>query len=222
MGVGDADQPADGTSDEGKPADGTERFKAFWTSLPGVLTGVAAVIAAVVSLVALFGPGGSDDEPDGPGSAAAAAPPTVVSTGPSSPPATAAPGSSAGAGSGSSAAEAKRGSMELEPDDFADLGAGVVTGGRTTGSEFFLFAATDEYRLAAAIGQTFAVAPGEPDRAACAAALSKRQDRQLVLSTVGGRTVCVLTGDQRIAALTLTGLPAVGSPRLSFDYVLWP
>ena len=41
-------------------------FKAFWTSLPGILTGVAALITAVATLVALnSGDGGSGETPAG-------------------------------------------------------------------------------------------------------------------------------------------------------------
>jgi hypothetical protein len=35
-------------------------FRAFWTSLPGVLTGVAAVVGAVATLAGVFGGGGDD------------------------------------------------------------------------------------------------------------------------------------------------------------------
>jgi hypothetical protein len=46
---------------------GGSRFRAFWSSLPGVLTGIAAVITAVVTLAALFRGGddsGSDETRD--------------------------------------------------------------------------------------------------------------------------------------------------------------
>jgi hypothetical protein len=35
-------------------------FRAFWTSLPGVLTGVAAVVGAVATLAGVFGGGGDE------------------------------------------------------------------------------------------------------------------------------------------------------------------
>jgi hypothetical protein len=55
------------------------RFLAFWSSLPGVLTGVAAVIAAVGTLAALF-TGGHDTgsaAPDAVASAVGAEPSAV-------------------------------------------------------------------------------------------------------------------------------------------------
>lgn len=60
---------------ENKPA---SRFLAFWSSLPGVLTGVAAVLAAAATLGALF-TGGDDD-------AGGAAPPGATGAEPSTVP----------------------------------------------------------------------------------------------------------------------------------------
>ncbi len=42
------------TDDEPSPVNRTDARKAFWTSLPGMLTGVASVITAIVSLMAVF------------------------------------------------------------------------------------------------------------------------------------------------------------------------
>lgn len=57
--------------DDGKGAERTG-FWAFWTTLPGILTGLATLITAIVALVAAFG-GSSDSDRDGtqttPGSA---------------------------------------------------------------------------------------------------------------------------------------------------------
>jgi len=55
------------------------RFLAFWSSLPGVLTGVAALLAAVASLAALFTGGGGTDSgsPDAVASAVGAEPSAV-------------------------------------------------------------------------------------------------------------------------------------------------
>jgi hypothetical protein len=41
-----------------------KRGRSFWTTLPGILTGVAGLITAVVSLIAVFGP--DDNGPDEP------------------------------------------------------------------------------------------------------------------------------------------------------------
>src|SRR5829696_4066217 len=43
--------------------DGKGRFLAFWTTLPGILTGVAALITAIVSLVALWSSSGDESTP---------------------------------------------------------------------------------------------------------------------------------------------------------------
>lgn len=66
------------TDDEGgrKTPRGDSRFMAFWTSLPGVLTGVAALITAVATLAALD-LGGGRDEPASPGATATSGSATV-------------------------------------------------------------------------------------------------------------------------------------------------
>ena len=57
-------------------------FRAFWTSLPGVLTGVAAVVGAVATLAGVFGGGDGGGSPATATTAARApASPTVASIG---------------------------------------------------------------------------------------------------------------------------------------------
>ncbi len=213
-----ADEPADQPVTE-QPTEKAEEpkekggFLKFWTSLPGVLTGLAAVIAAVVSLVALFNHG-SDAvaEPARPPAAQASDVPAQI---PSAPVA-----SSARAGGD----VAGRGSLTLGVGEYADLTDGSVSDSVTANAhnpQFFL-TASDGYRLVANSGRAFAPVDGTPDRAACVSAVSARQLGQVALTAaVQGRTVCVLTDTQQIAAVTLTTLPAVGSPKLTFDYVLW-
>jgi hypothetical protein len=73
-------------------------FLAFWTSLPGVLTGVAAVIAAVGTLAAVFHGGGSGDSGSG-GAAHASSPAAAAeSTPPESSPGDAEAAKAASAG----------------------------------------------------------------------------------------------------------------------------
>ena len=49
-------------------------FRAFWSSLPGILTGIAAVIAATGTLAAVFADDGDGDGPPASGPAAATQP----------------------------------------------------------------------------------------------------------------------------------------------------
>ncbi|MFP5282671.1 MAG: hypothetical protein ACLGIF_04385 [Actinomycetes bacterium] len=96
-----------------------------------------------------------------------------------------------------------------------------MTATRTVGSELQL-AHPDSYALNAAMSQTFAVAGGNRDRADRVRALERRRDGLLRLDGVAaGATVSLITYEKRIAAATLTALPNVGSPRISFTYTVW-
>ncbi|MDX6718183.1 MAG: hypothetical protein QOJ63_437 [Solirubrobacteraceae bacterium] len=78
-------------------------FLAFWTSLPGVLTGVAAVIAAVGGLAAVFDGGGEGSSGRGSGSDGAPQVSTPAAPAPaeSAPTAELSPGDAAAAGEAS-------------------------------------------------------------------------------------------------------------------------
>jgi hypothetical protein len=67
-------------ANDATPRRGGSGFRAFWTSLPGVLTGVAAVIGAVATLAALFGAGGRDPGTGSTGSAPVAVTPAADTT----------------------------------------------------------------------------------------------------------------------------------------------
>lgn len=116
---------------------------------------------------------------------------------------------------------AASGQLELGIDDWADLYGGKVSNARAMGQEVGLYHPVDDYWLHAAIAQTFALSSGA-DRASCVAALGKRADSYVVLSTVKtGQIVCVRMSDEHVAALILTELPATGSPKLGFTYTVF-
>ena len=196
-------------------------FWKFWTTLPGVLTGLAALITAVVGFTAIFG--GSDDDA---GSAAAAPSPVTTprvsdaastSAGPASAPTTL--GSTDDPGAASVIAE---GRLELRVNEWANLTGTAVAASRTAGSEFALINA-GSYALNPAIAQRFAVpADGGSDRDVCVRALQRRRDGPLPLQGLQeGGTVCLVTYAENIASLRITALPTVGSPRITFDYIVW-
>ena len=196
-------------------------FWRFWTTLPGVLTGLAALITAVVGLVAILG--GPDD--DG-GSGAGAPPPVASAPVPDAASAPAGPASvpsTPGASSNPTAAQViAEGQMDLRVDEWADLTTRAVADFRTMGSEFGLIN-TGSYALNPAITQRFAV-PGDSglSRDACVRALQQRREGPLPLQGLQeGATVCLVTYAENIAGLRITALPAVGSPQITFDYVVW-
>lgn len=197
-------------------------FWKFWTSLPGVLTGIAAVIAAVVSLLALFGGPGDGADADAAAPPAPTASPSVAADGPAAPARPTSTSSISGpttdTGVGQVTAEGRLG---LRVNEWADLTAGIVTSSRTAGSEFQL-AHLGSYALNPAIAQTFAQSEDGSDRAACVRALQRRRDALLPLQNVReGATICLVTSAENIAALRIIGLPSVGSPRITFDYSVW-
>ena len=69
--------------------DANSDFRAFWSSLPGILTGTAAVVAAVGTLAAVFVGGDGADEP---------APGTGITAEPTPAPSAGEPASASGAG----------------------------------------------------------------------------------------------------------------------------
>lgn len=194
-------------------------FRTFWTSLPGVLTGVAAVVAAVVSLLAVFGPGHGVHAVDGaaaPGPVAAsdAAVPVTPAGGPGS-------ASTTGASPTVGGTLVAEGTLDLRVSEFADLRSTTMSASRNAGSDFFL-SGGDGFYLDAAVGETLALAHGAGDRADCVATLPRRSDP--VVSLRGARSgdvVCVLTSDLEIGVLTVQTRPSTGSPVFVFSYQLW-
>ena len=59
-----------------------------------------------------------------------------------------------------------------------------------------------------------------PDRARCVELLSARRDDR-IRATDAGKWLCVNTDQGTIAALRVVSAPAIGSPRLVFEYTLW-
>ena len=53
-----AEPPSPSTSEGGGNTDQRNRFLQFWTTLPGILTGLAAVLTAIVAVVGLLRSGG--------------------------------------------------------------------------------------------------------------------------------------------------------------------
>lgn len=83
--------------------------KSFWSTIPGVIAGIATILTAGVALISLIATNGDDPQPQ--------------ATETASPSATSAPGSSGGSGSGSGG-NAPRAVIAPRSIDFGDLGSG--------------------------------------------------------------------------------------------------
>jgi len=60
------------------------------------------------------------------------------------------------------------------------------------------------------------------DKAGCVHDLTARHDSFISASDLGeGSVICVNTVEGHVAALSIVGLPGVGSSELVFDYTVW-
>jgi len=195
-------EPPDGRSG-GQPG----RFLSFWTTLPGILTGSAALITAVVSLLALFHAFG--------GSSGATGSTSGITS----------PHASTGETSAASLPEGvfRRGTLTMTGEvDYANLEQGV-TGTGVSPSDITYVLGGFGYELHDARG--IAPAPagsGMIDKAACVRTLTVRQDLKVDVDKLSkGSQLCVQTYDSHVALLTIVSLPGVGNPNIVFDYVVW-
>lgn len=210
----------------GQPS-GERGFIRYWTTLPGVLTGLAALLTAVVAVVGVVRSAG-----DKPGSSTAAAITSAVSDGSVGGDPVSVPPVATGAGrteqvrpSGEPSEQVlATGSMSLRVGQFADLTVGLVANSNSLPTTEFTVDHDRDYSVRTVYGHRVALARDSSDRAACVAALSVPNDFDFVLSldpVSPGSTICLLTKADHVAALHVTAVPRVGDPRLSFDYVLW-
>lgn len=205
------DRRPDGDEDRG-------RRGAFWTTLPGILTGLAAVITALVALFNLLGLGGDGDtsaQRGEPVVAAAPAPsgsaPSAEATGPTADSARTAP---AGAGA--------QGRVTMRSPDDADLELGRVGPG-VDGGDLYLYCSAGQCLLNAfGSGGLITTVEGPVDRAGCISALQARQDGVLDSADLAtGTWFCVQTDEASIALVQVTSAPGVGTAELVLDYTRW-
>jgi hypothetical protein len=186
-------------------------FLAFWTTLPGVLTGAAALITAIVGLATLLHFG---EDTNGTSS-----PPETLASAPSS---MTAPGTTSSAETGSSAPQAagimKTGRLALRRGDEADLEHGRV--GSAPEDDIMFGPESTPYLHASA---TAFLAPIEtpPSKRGCERVLSDRRDPSEVIPNLSTRWVCVSTSEGHVAFVKIVRLPGVGSAQLTLDYVVW-
>jgi hypothetical protein len=173
----------------------------FWKTVPGILTGVAALLSAtaglIVVLVQVFGMPGQD--------------PAARSTTESSIAETTDTTTSAPAEAG----VLHRDRIEMRDADYADLETGKV--GLPPGTDFYLHG-TDQL----VTGYPMAPVSGPITKASCVEALSSREDRGAHISKVGDdQWLCVQTDEGNLAGMRIVQRPGPGKPSVGFEYVLW-
>jgi hypothetical protein len=181
-------------------------FLAFWTTLPGILTGVAAVITASLGLATFL----HSNKP----SVRAAVTPSTDTQPAATTVATSATGAAAGA------AILAHGRLSLRRGDEADLETGVIENSLSTDLSFGP-ESTPWLHTAGGGDSFFAPVPGEPTKARCVSALTHRRDPFEELPDLGTRWVCVSTNEGHVAAVEILALPGVGNSELRLAYTVW-
>ncbi len=177
-------------------------FLAFWTTLPGILTGLAALITAIVGAVGLWKTqSGGDSTPTSPGE-----PVTATST---------AETGRQGSGSGVLA----KGRLSLVSGDWADLERGQV-GSAVAGDVTFGPETTPTLHAAGAA--SLAPVDARPTKRSCVSALTARSDSFELVSRVETKWICVSTTEKNVAAVRILSSPGPGNAKLVLGYTVWP
>ena len=180
-------------------------FWMFWTTLPGILTGIAALVTASVALItALNRPrperGVAATDKAIPTQSNPASGPMVKSSAPPD-------------------GVFAQGRLTMKSPDGADLEKGLV--GSVTGEDLYLHCSGVECLLNP-MGSLITVMDGPGDKASCTAALRSRRDGALSLQRSRvGQTLCIQTTEGHVGALEILGLPGVGSIEFTFSYTLF-
>jgi hypothetical protein len=171
-------------------------FLAFWATLPGMLTGLAALITAIVGAVGLWksGSGGSS-------------PPT--------PPATSVAPTTTGGGGG---AADKSGRLSLGSGDSADLEQDQVG---TSSSADLLFGPESTPTVHATGSSFLAPATGGLTHAGCTRVLTARHDSFVLVSQAAEHGLCVSTVEGHVAGVRIVKAPGVGNADLVLKFTVW-
>jgi len=186
-------------------------FLAFWTTLPGVFTGAAALITAIVGL-ATFLHSGKD-------TSGTASPPQTPAGAVSSMTVSATTSSAETGSSGSQVAGImKTGRLALRRGDAADLERGLV--GAAPEDDIMFGPESTPYLHAS--GTAF-LAPIQtlPSKRACERVLLQRRDQFEAIPDLSTRWVCVSTNEGHVAFVKILHRPGVGSAQVSLAYVVW-
>jgi hypothetical protein len=179
-------------------------FMAFWKTLPGILTGIAALITAVVGAIGLWrSQAGDNSRPTSSREPATVAATTETGT---SQRKGAAPGTLA------------EGRLSLVRNDWADLERGEI---RNSSNVDLAFGPESTPTLRAAASSFFATAETRPGKQACATALSARHDTAEIVPELDTNWICISTTEGHVAVLRIIRAPGVGSAKLTLGYTVW-
>jgi len=177
-------------------------FLAFWTTLPGILTGLAALITAIVTAIGVW-----KTESGGNSNSSPANLPPSISV------------SSGTVPSQGSSSSKRRGQLALARDDEADLEGGQV--GFSANADV-QFGPETTPNLFGANSAFLAPLEGKPTKRACTAALNARHDAFEVLPQLDTKRICVSTSEGHIAVVQVVREPGVGNAKLVLAYTVFP
>ena len=169
-------------------------FLAFWTTLPGILTGLAALITAIVGAIGLWKAtdNGSSSSPTTAGG-------TVVT-------------------SEENTGFLARGRLSLVRSCPADLERGLI--GQSADADV-MFGPESTPTLHAGAEAFLAPVDTPPAKSACVAALNGRHDKQELVSDIERKWTCVSTTEGNVAVVRVISAPGVGPAKLVLGYTVW-
>jgi hypothetical protein len=180
----------------------------FWTTLPGILTGIAAVLTAVVAVFGVLSSGGGKSG-GGNGDGGTT---TIENRASSASATTTRVANEVNQPEGVLA----RGHLALMELESADLEQGRIEMSTTT--DVILGTADLLFQNNAFLAPT----DGPLDKPSCVSALTLRHKPLIDLSQIDvGSLICVNTTEGHVAGLTITSVPGVGTSELAFDYTVW-
>jgi hypothetical protein len=198
-----------------------EGEQSFWTTLPGILTGLAAVITALVGVAALVASlpsdpgtttsttsaseGTGEQRPAGPSSGTAGSSTVEVPAGPA--------GGATEDPSGEGPAGAKR--VEMARGDRLDVDTAVV-GNDVDGADVSYYFGNGYLYMH---GVRHAIVDSWTDQAGCTKALEERSDNFVSPDRFGDSAVCLLTDEEAMAQF-LPYRPD-DSDRMTVDVIVW-
>ncbi|MDG4833023.1 hypothetical protein O7627_27500 [Solwaraspora sp. WMMD1047] len=211
-----------GPDDSAGSASGS-RLRLFFTSLPGLITAIAALLTAVVGAVVVLGGSGGEGQSDA----------AVASTAPSSPRngligSTPPPGPGTNTGSQDAGTAELEGTLAAQDRDWVNLSKGYLVDSFDGRADFRVVKDLNDGVITLLgdtllIGQLaqFAVIDDEITKQNCYAGLrSRRQGTYDVAPGLEGEWICVQTTDESIAAIRIDRVDVLEGA-LDLSYVVW-